>query len=147
MKFDRIGQYDHIEDVTVFWVEISDLPQDIQDEAKLIDGKAYDPECFGMCIYYNWTREKFVIATDADTGNVRNIFYVDDNGDNHWFKAEIPQEFADEVFAACNKINVETVHSKAAPKRIAEQLAEATKQAAKHNAARPASSKDTDRDR
>lgn len=107
MKFDGIEHYDHFEDETVFWGEMSGLPQDIQDWAKAIDGEAYNPNCFGLCVFHSQTTKEWAIMTETDlsTGESLNIFYVDNDGNKHWRKAELPEEITQQVFEACGRIN------------------------------------------
>jgi len=107
LKFNGIEHFDHFTDETIFWAEISDVPAAIQEEAKKIDGDEYHALCFGMCICYDWAEKEFAIVTDTDlsTGSPCNIYYIDNDGDKHWFQMHIPDEFARQVFAVCGRIN------------------------------------------
>lgn len=106
MQFNGIEHFDLFDDVTIFWAEISDLPEAIQNKARKIDGGEYRADCFGMCAAYDLTTKEFAIVTDTDpsTGDYSNIYYVDDNGDKHWFKADITPEFVNQIFSECAKI-------------------------------------------
>lgn len=89
-------------------------PLYIQTEAKEIDGENYNAACFGMCIHYDWAEEEFAVVTDTDhtNGGQCNLYYVDNDGGKHWFKAEMPEELVRQVFSACEKINMgkDTIH-------------------------------------
>ena len=112
LKLNGIGSNEHFDGVSAFTAEISGLPQSIQDEAKKIDGEAYNASCFEMYIYYDLETGAFTVSTEKDpaTGEDCNVYYVDDNGDKHWFKVEMPEEFTSEVFAACTKNMEEKIH-------------------------------------
>lgn len=114
MKFKEIAHIDHFDDATIFWAELSDVPLHIQIEAQKIDGAEYSATCFGMCINYDMATKEFAVVTDTDrfTRDVGNIYYVDNDGNEHWFQAEMPKEFMNQVFATCDKINTgrDTIH-------------------------------------
>lgn len=105
MKFKQVEHYDHFDTETLFWVDISDMPENIQDKAREIDGAEYSPSRFGVCVIYDWTKKEFDLIMDAVpfTGEERNVYYIDMDGDKHWFKVELAPEFTQEVFAACEK--------------------------------------------
>lgn len=107
MEFNGIEHYDQFEDETIFWTIITDVPQVIQNEAKAIDREEYSSDCFGMCVCYDKENKKFDVVTDTDlsTGASCNLYYIDNDGDKHWFQADMPQSFVYQVFAACNQIN------------------------------------------
>lgn len=109
MKYNGIEHFDRFEDEVIFWVDITDVPQAIQDKAKSMDGENYTAECFGMCVCYDSENQNFDVVTDTDlsTGDSRNIYYIDNKGDKNWFQADMPQTFVHEVFAACNRANME----------------------------------------
>lgn len=106
MKFNKIDHYDHFETETIFLAEISDLPEDIQEQARAIDGEEYDPECFGLCVYYNMATKTQGIVTETDlyTDEKQNIFYVDRCGDKHWLNTVLTEEFTRQIFEACDRI-------------------------------------------
>lgn len=107
MKLNGIDHYDHFSVETIFWAEISDVPGIVQNTAEEIDGDEYNALCFGMCVCYDWAKNEFAIVTDRElsTDEQCNIYYIDNDGDKHWFKADIPDQFSDQVFAACDRIN------------------------------------------
>lgn len=51
MEFKQVEHYDCFPDETVYWAEITDPPQEIQDRAREIDGETYDPNGFGLCVF------------------------------------------------------------------------------------------------
>ena len=79
MYFKGIEHYDHFSDCTVFWVEISDVPPDIQDAAAAMDGDAYSSDCFGLCISHKKDSGQLEIMTEWDRAGRKplNNLYVD----------------------------------------------------------------------
>lgn len=106
LRFDGVEHYDEFPDGVIFWLDVSGLPCEIQDQARMIDGTQYNASCFGMCVCYDLEKKCFDIVTDTDleTGGSRNIFYIDVSGDKHWFKTEIPEKFSDQIFSECGKV-------------------------------------------
>ena len=94
-------------DETVFYAELTDLPQDIQKAARAIDGPHYDPSCFGICLCYDLKTNTVAIMeeTALSTGEKCNVYYVDNNGDKKWFAVELPEDFTRQVFDACMRIS------------------------------------------
>lgn len=107
MKFNGINHYDHFNGETIFWGGLSDPPQEILDAARKIDGDAYRGDCFEICVYSDMKTGKTDIATEVDpsTSERLNIYYVDNRGDKHWFKAQLPEDFVNQLFAACERIS------------------------------------------
>lgn len=106
MKFNGIEHFDRFEDEIVYWAEISDVPDVIQREAQRIDGTAYNPGCFGLCVCYEMATGKFALITDTEppTGGDRSIYYIDNDGSKHWYKADLSPSFIEQVFGACDRI-------------------------------------------
>lgn len=48
MKFEQIEHYDHFDTETIFWADITDMPETIQNKAREIDGAGYNPLRFGV---------------------------------------------------------------------------------------------------
>lgn len=48
MRLDGVEHWDHFQDETIYWLDLSDMPEPIQQAARRIDGKAYNDRCFGM---------------------------------------------------------------------------------------------------
>ncbi len=107
LKFNGIEHYDHFMGETLFYAELSDLPQDIQDRARAIDGAAYDPSCFGICLCYDLKTKAVEVMgeTNQATGECGNIYYVDNDGNRKWFQVELPEDFTRQIFDACIRIS------------------------------------------
>lgn len=107
MEFKGIEHYDIFpDDVIIFWADVSNPPKEIQAAAREIESWDFSPNCFGLCVNYSFAAKKCYLVTD--TGNspedCRNIFYIDQDGDKHWFRADIPQDLLNQVFDECGKI-------------------------------------------
>lgn len=104
MIIDQVEHYDIFEDdVIIFWLDISDVPQALQTEARQIAGEHFEPNYFGVCANYSFQERQFciVIDTEASTVHPSNIFYIDCDGDKHWFTTELSQAFIEQVFLMC----------------------------------------------
>ena len=106
MKLNEIETVDFFQDVTIFWAALSDMPEAVQGKARGIDGQEYDAQGFGACVGYDLAKNEFFFFTDEDpaTGG-GNIYYVDSDGDKHWFRVEIGDELTKQIFDACDRIN------------------------------------------
>lgn len=107
MEFKRIEHYDIFEgDVVIFWADISNPPQTIQAIAREIDGPNFSPDHFGVCVNYSFEEKDFYVVTDTGMSpeDQRNIFYIDQDGDKHWFKTDIPQGLFNQIVGECKKI-------------------------------------------
>ena len=110
LEFNGIEHYDVFEgDVIIFWADISDPPKEIQAIAQEIDGSDFDPHGFGVCVNYSFVDKEFYLVLDmgcagASEGEERNLFYIDQGGDKHWLKTDIPQELLDRIFEECGKV-------------------------------------------
>lgn len=104
LKVEQVGYYDILDDDgVIFWVDVSGVPPKMQAEARLLDGSSYDPNCFGVCVNYNFKQCQFSLVTDteASEGYPSNLYYMDSSGDKHWFTAELTQTFMEQAFLAC----------------------------------------------
>lgn len=108
LSFDGIEHIDVFEGEFLFWVNLSNPSKEIQEKAKEIDGENYEPGKFGLCAIYDRARKEYDLITDTDPvdSTSRNIFYIDDAGDKHWFTAEIPDDFLKEVYKACSAAEI-----------------------------------------
>lgn len=106
MKFKEIETVDLLQDVTIFWIALSDMPEAVQGKAKEIDAQEYDAQGFGACVGYDLAKNELFFFTEegSATGN-GNIFYVDTDGDRHWFRVEIGEDLTKQIFGACDRIN------------------------------------------
>ena len=84
---DGVEHWDHFQDETIYWLDLSDMPEPIQQAARRIDGKAYNDRCFGICVVHDLATNEYAVVTESGTSPEvdRNIFYVDNDGDKHWF--------------------------------------------------------------
>lgn len=105
MKLKQVEHYDVFGDEITFWLEVSDMTQAIQDKAREIDGENFSPDCFGICVGYEAESGEFSLSTDGRdwTGAACNVYYIDNDGDKHWFHADMTQAFLKQIFAACNE--------------------------------------------
>ena len=92
MRLDGVEHWDHFQDETIYWLDLSDMPEPIQQAARRIDGKAYNDRCFGICVVHDLATNEYAVVTESGTSPEvdRNIFYVDNDGDKHWFQADLP---------------------------------------------------------
>ena len=106
MKFNEIETVDLSQDVTIFWAALSDMPEAVQGKAREIDGQEYDAQGFGACVGYDLAKNEFFFFSDENplTGG-GNIYYVDEDGDKHWFRVEIGAELTKQIFDACDRFN------------------------------------------
>lgn len=106
MKFNEIETVVLLQDVTIYWVALSDMPEAVQDRAKEIDAQEYDAQGFGACAGYDFAKNEFFFFTEEGSATRNgNIFYVDTDGDRHWFRVEIGDELTKQIFDACNRVN------------------------------------------
>ena len=104
IKAEQVEHYDVFgDDVITFWVNFSGAPQAMQAEARRIDGEHFDPNCFGICVNYDFEQRQFYIVVDTEASAVypSNVYYIDHTGDKHWFTTELPQTFIEQTFLAC----------------------------------------------
>lgn len=106
MKLNEIETVDLFQDVTIFWVALSDMPEAVLNKAREIDAQEYDAQGFGACVGFDFAKNEFFFFTDENpaTGG-GNIYYVDLDGDKHWFRVEIGDELTKQIFDACSRIN------------------------------------------
>ena len=107
MRLDGVEHWDHFQDETIYWLDLSDMPEPIQQAARRIDGKAYNDRCFGICVVHDLATNEYAVVTESGTSPEvdRNIFYVDNNGDKHWFQADLPDTLVKEMFSCCEDVH------------------------------------------
>ena len=105
MKLSEIETGDLFQDVTIFWAALSDMPEAVLSKAKEIDAQEYDAQGFGACVGYDLAKNEFFFFTNDDHATGGNIYYVDSDGDKHWFRVEIGDELTAQIFDACDRIN------------------------------------------
>lgn len=111
MRFKGIEAVDTYEDVIVYWADLLDMPEAVQDRARKIDGEECKDQRFGVCVGYSFTEKEFFVFTDRNPLPLMhdgNVYYFDIDDDFHWLQAEIGDELTDltkQIFNACNRIN------------------------------------------
>lgn len=106
MKFESVGYTAYFDNASLFWIMLTDLPADIKNSARSIDGKDYNEACFGMRVFHDMTDGQFKVSTEKDqeTGEIRNLFYIDNDGNMSWYTAEIPEDVIKTAYDECRLI-------------------------------------------
>lgn len=104
MKFSGIEHFDHFPDETIFWAEFADPPAELRDKAALLDGDNYCETCFGVCAVFDAKAQRFDLIADMDGDETHIVYYIDNDGDKHWFACEIPEELKNRIFSECQQI-------------------------------------------
>ena len=104
MKFYSIDICDQFPDETIFWVALSNLPDELRNRAKLIDGEYFSESCFGVCVAFDAETKKFEIVEERDKDEASTVYYIDNDGEKHWFACEIPEKVTKRIFSECQKI-------------------------------------------
>lgn len=79
---------------SVFWVDVSGVPEKFVSEAKGIDGANYSDDCFGVCIQHDMKTGEFA-AIEDDPGH--NLYYVDNLGEKHWFDYSLSEQELEQI--------------------------------------------------
>ena len=79
-----------------FWLEVEDIPRELVEEAKAIDGENFDMSCFGICVIQ--TGSDWFVCMDEPGSEV---FYIDNDGDKHWLKYETSTEEEHDAIEYC----------------------------------------------
>ena len=104
MNFNAVEQSDHFQDETIFWVSLSDPPAALKSRAMLIDGDNYNEACFGVCVAFDAGTQQFSLVPEVNQGKICNIYYIDNDGDKHWFACEITRKLEKRIFSECKQI-------------------------------------------
>ena len=102
----QVEHYDILQDnAIIFWVSVSGVPQEVQAEARQISAGCFDPNCFVVCVSYDFQRRQFSVMTDSELSAAHpgGVCYLDGSGDKHWFPVEMSQAFLEQLFGACVK--------------------------------------------
>lgn len=104
-----MGQIDHFEDESIFWVCVTDVAVHIQNKAREIDGEFYSPNCFEICVCRDKSTSELSIVTEEDsaTGEKCNLYYVDNDGNRHWFYEDLPEQLSKRLFSECERAYAE----------------------------------------
>ena len=102
----KITQIEHVDNFgmgeLVFWIDVTDVPKQLVEQAKMIDGENYSNDCFGICAGAN--DGEFYICEDSPDSE---LYYVDNNGDKHWLGYVLSEAERNEVFEFCKSFNDE----------------------------------------
>lgn len=105
MRVHRVEHCDCFPDGVLVWLELADLPERFQKQAREIDGENFSPTAFGLCAFWDLSNRTagLITDTDPDTGTSRNVFYSDANGEKHWFEISLPPELMEQVHDTCRE--------------------------------------------
>ncbi len=103
MEAKQVEHYDFFDEAIVFWIDINGVPQDIQNMARQIDKENYNPDCFGICVDYVFETNQFIVIIDTEHSVAQpdNCYYIDNDGEKHWFRVGLEQEFLEQAFLMC----------------------------------------------
>lgn len=92
---DEFGQNER-----TFWLEVEDIPSEIIEQAKAIDGENFSVSCFGICVIQ--TGNDWFVCVDEPR---KELFYIDNDGDKHWLQYEVSAEEEHDAIEYCkNKL-------------------------------------------
>lgn len=92
MKIDSIEHVDDFEDEVVVYVQLSDPSEELEKQAKEIDGENYLPNCFGICYVKDVESGEMFSVTEFND----DIYYIDNDGEKHYLEM-ISDKFDKEV--------------------------------------------------
>ena len=96
ISFNGIEHYDNFGDSVIFWCVAGDVPKKYINKAKRIDGDDYLDACFGACVVFD--AEGFhMCQEEVDC----ELYYIDNDGDKHWFDKKFTNAEAKQFFEAC----------------------------------------------
>ena len=129
MLITGMGQIDQFEDESIFWVCVTDVAVHIQNKAREIDGEFYSPNSFEICVCRDKSTSELSIVTEKDsaTGEECNLYYVDNDGNRHWFYEDLPEHFSKRLFSECERAYAEH-ECRAMRPSISQQMKEAQAQ-------------------
>lgn len=79
-----------------FWLEVEDIPRELIEEAKAIDGENFDISCFGICVIQ--TGSSWFVCMDEPG---RDMFYIDNDGNKHWLQYIVSTEEEHDAIEYC----------------------------------------------
>ena len=105
MKIHKVEHCDCFPDGVLVWMELTDLPERYQAQARKIDGEDFSPTNFGLCAFWDLENRDAGLITDTDpvTGRSRSAFYIDTNGEKHWFEISLPLELMSQLQDRCRE--------------------------------------------
>lgn len=97
MKIAKMEQCDKFDDNEyVCWVEVKEIPDQFIQEAKEIDGKNYEPTCFGICVEQDETGW-FVYREIPEC----DLYYIENYGNRCWMKYVLSEKERNEAIEFC----------------------------------------------
>lgn len=99
MKIKRLEHYDKFDtNEYIFWLCIKNVPRKFVKQAKVIDGKNYNKDCFGVCVVYDGEWSVCIDNLNSE------LYYIDNNGNKHWLKYILNFKERNLVISFCQKI-------------------------------------------
>ena len=101
----KIKCIDHIDDFgndKVFTIVLQEVSL-YKNRAMKIDKENYSSDCFGLIVNYDADENEYCICQDEFDCE---IFYVDNNGDKHWFNYKLSEDEANEIIECCKNDTV-----------------------------------------
>lgn len=96
ITFKEIEHFDNFGDSVIFWCVAGDVPKKYINQAMKIDNGNYSSDCFGACVIFD--AEGFHFCQDEVDCE---LYYVDNDGDKHWFKKVFTENEAKTFFEGC----------------------------------------------
>ena len=94
--FSEIEHFDNFGDSVIFWCVAENVPKKYINKAVQIDKENYSSNCFGVCVIFD--AEGFHMCQDSLGCE---LYYIDNNGDKHWFEKVFIKEESKAFFEAC----------------------------------------------
>ena len=91
-----IEHWDNFGDSIIFWCVAGDVPKKYIDKAVQIDKENYSSDCFGACVIFDV--DGFHMCQDSPDCE---LYYIDNDGDKHWFEKVFTDEEAKTFFEEC----------------------------------------------
>lgn len=95
MTFKELEHSDKFNDTeSIYWVDVSGVPERFVNEAKRIDGSDYSGECFGVCIQHDRKTGDFAAIEDSPG---HSLHYVDNLGYKHWLDYRLSEQELEKI--------------------------------------------------
>lgn len=88
MRLDGVEHWDHFQDETIYWLDLSDMPEPIQRRQGELMERHTMIEALVYVLSIIWPQMSMPLLPKAELLRrwIGNIFYVDNDGDKHWFQ-------------------------------------------------------------
>ena len=103
MRFIGIDNISDFEDEKIFWISLTDPPARLKSRAKLIDGEAYSDTCFAVWVSFYPDTGEFEFVKEKAGDASCSVFYIDNDGERHYFPYEIPEALEKQIISECRK--------------------------------------------